>query len=223
MTQPQVLVVEDDPELREILRRALERDGLAVTARGTGGDGLRAAERHPPDVVVLDVGLPDADGRDVCAALRARGVHAPVLFLTARGELPDRLAGFGAGGDDYLAKPFDLEELAMRLRALIRRGGSGRTLEAAGLRLDEATHAAHMGDRRVPLTPTEFRLLARLAAEPGVAIGRRELRAALWPLGDGPPSRNTLDVHVARVRRKLEAFPDAPGITTVPGAGYVLK
>src|SRR5204863_9735166 len=131
---------------------------------------------EPPGVLILDIGLPDADGRDVCQALRAHGVDSPVLFLTARDALTDRLSGFGAGGDDYLTKPFALAELVYRVRALGRRT-AGRPVVAGpgGLRLDPATHAAHHGERSEPLTPTEFRLLAALAARPGEVVRRREL------------------------------------------------
>jgi two-component system, OmpR family, response regulator len=168
-----------------------------------------------PDVFVIDIGLPDADGRDVTQALRARGVQTPVLFLTARDALVDRISGFDAGGDDYVSKPFALAELVVRLHALIRRSGGSDAVEAAGLRLDPATHA--VGD--VPLTPTEFRLLARLLAQPGEAVRRRELVRAGWPHG-AMVRENTLDAYVARLRRKLKGIDDAPDIVTVHGVGY---
>src|SRR3954470_22391413 len=181
--QHSILLVEDDADLREMVRRALVREGFEVTDRATGGDALRAVDHDVPDAIVLDIGLPDSDGRDVCEAIRSRGVQAPVLFLTARDAVSDRIAGFGAGGDDYVMKPFELKELVARLRALLRRFSSDPTLEAPGMRLDQVAHVAETADASVTLTPTEFRLLAALAARPGEPLHRRDLRAAAWPTG----------------------------------------
>src|SRR3954447_10052536 len=159
-------VCEDDDELRGVLRSALEHDGLTVRATASGTEAVRAFGAEPPDVLVLDVGLPDADGRDVCQALRARGVEAPVLFLTARDALPDRISGFHAGGDDYLTKPFAVGELLVRVQALVRRAGNGngngRTAGGSAVLLDPTAHAVTAGSRTATLTPTEFRLLAAL-------------------------------------------------------------
>jgi two-component system response regulator MprA len=217
-----ILLVEDDAELREMVRRVLVREGFEVTGRATGGDALRAVDHERPDALVLDIGLPDSDGRDVCQALRSRGVNVPVLFLTARDAVSDRLAGFGAGGDDYLVKPFDVKELVARLRALLRRMAGDTALVAGALRLDPAAHAASSGGSTVSLTPTEFRLLAALASRPGEALRRRELREAAWPGGDIVHD-NTLDAHVARLRRKIRDLPDAPAIKTKHGVGYSLS
>src|SRR6059036_1108528 len=129
-------VCEDDDELRGVLRSALESDGLTVRATASGSEAVRAFGAEPPDVLVLDVGLPDADGRDVCQALRSQGVQAPVLFLTARDALTDRLSGFRSGGDDYVTKPFDIEEVVARLWALLRRAGIEDAVEVSGLELD---------------------------------------------------------------------------------------
>jgi two-component system response regulator MprA len=172
-----------------------------------------------PDALVVDIGLPDADGRDVTQALRARGIQTPVLFLTARDALVDRLAGFDAGGDDYLSKPFEFVELVARLSALMRRSGGDGAVEAAGLRLDPVSHALEHGGASVPLTPTEFRLLARLLARPGEAVRRRDLVRAGWPHG-AIVRENTLDAYVARLRRKLKELGGAPEIVTVHGVGY---
>ena len=179
-------------------------------------------EHVAPDVLVIDIGLPDTDGRDLCQALRARGVRTPVLFLTARDALVDRVAGFDAGGDDYVAKPFALVELVARLQALVRRGGSESALEAIGFRLDPLTHSVSADGIDVPLTPTEFRLLARLLSHPGEAVRRRDLVRAGWPHG-AIVRDNTLDAYVARLRKKLRELESAPAIGTVHGVGYRLQ
>src|ERR1700712_3488776 len=147
MTEPRLLVVEDDPELRDVLARGLREEGFDVLQADSGAGAMRHAG-DPFDAVVMDIGLPDADGRDVCQALRSRGVDAPVLFLTARDAVTDRLAGFGAGGDDYLVKPFDVKELVARLRALLKRSSGQATIEVGSLRLDPAAHVAGSGDPR---------------------------------------------------------------------------
>lgn len=219
---PHVIVLEDDAELRVLLTRGLREEGFTVTAVGSAAELLA---RLPPEglsALVVDIGLPDADGRDVVQALRAQGSAAPVIFLTARDALPDRLSGFAAGGDDYLTKPFAFAELVARLRALMRRGGADLSLEVSGLRLDPGTHAASCGGGTAELTPTEFRILARLASTPGDAVRRRQLVEAAWPHG-AIVHDNTLDVYIARLRRKLAALPAAPEIATVHGVGYSLR
>jgi two-component system response regulator MprA len=158
----------------------------------------------------------------VCQALRAHGMSAPVIFLTARDALPDRVAGFHAGGDDYLTKPFALAELIVRVRALLKRSGSDTQPDDSGLRLDPAAHAARVGERTEQLTPTEFRLLAAMAARPGEVVRRRGLVAAAWPDG-AIVHANTLDTYVGRLRRKLAALEAPQGIDTVRGVGYVLR
>jgi two-component system OmpR family response regulator len=216
-------VLEDDDELRGLLRSALESEGLAVQATASGREAVRIFRDDPPDVLVVDIGLPDADGRDVCQALRAHGVAAPVLFLTARDTLTDRLSGFHAGGDDYLTKPFALAELLVRVQALLRRGEApARAPEGGRLVLDPAAHAVLGSKATVMLTPTEFRLLAALAARPGEVLRRSTLVSAAWPDG-AIVHQNTLDAFLARIRRKLrEAGADAI-IETARGIGYVLR
>jgi two-component system OmpR family response regulator len=221
VTDATILILEDDLELRTTLVRGLREEGFRAESVGTGAHLLERLATLTPDALIIDIGLPDADGRDVCQAVRARGVQAPVLFLTARAALHDRLAGFSAGGDDYLTKPFAFEELVARLAALLRRGGGERTTLVGGLTLDPAAHAMSCASAVVPLTPTEFRLLARLAAAPGDAIRRQTLIAAAWPHG-AIVHDNTLDAYVARLRRKLASLPGAPQITTVHGVGYSL-
>jgi len=214
-----VLVVEDDDELRGVLVRGLREEGFAPEAVASGKELLDRFETAKPDVLVVDIGLPDADGRDLSQALRARGVQTPVLFLTARDAVVDLIAGFDAGGDDYLTKPFAFGELVARLQALLRRGGGDEALQAAGLRLDPVSHSVSDGETTLPLTPTEFRLLARLLARPGEAVRRRDLVRAGWPYG-AVVHENTLDVYVARLRRKLKQLAQTPEITTVHGVGY---
>jgi two-component system response regulator MprA len=217
-----ILVVEDDDELRGVLGRGLREEGFAVEVAATGAELLERIEHTAPDALVIDIGLPDADGRDLCQALRARGIAAPVLFLTARDALVDRIAGFDAGGDDYLAKPFAFVELVARLEALLRRSGGDGVLDAAGLQLNPVSHSAADGSHEVALTPTEFRLLARLMSRPGEAVRRRELVRAGWPHG-AIVRENTLDAYVARLRRKLKGLERAPEIATVHGVGYRIE
>ncbi len=214
-----ILVVEDDEELRAVLRTGLREEGFVVETASTGAEALQRVEESPPELFVIDVGLPDTDGRDLCQALRARGIETPVLFLTARDALVDRIAGFDAGGDDYLTKPFAFVELVARVQAVLRRTGGDEAIEAAGLRLDPLAHAVSDHVREVQLTPTEFRLLARLLSRNGEAVRRRELVRAGWPHG-AFVRENTLDAYVARLRRKLKELEGAPEITTIHGVGY---
>src|SRR3954471_20166710 len=154
MLHPRVLVAEDDAELRELLVRGLRRHDLDATGVGTGAGLLAGTEEWRPDALVVDVGLPDADGRDVCQAPRARGENPAVLFLTARDPRADRLSGFASGGDDYVTKPFDFAEVVARLRALLRRAGAPGPVEVGGLRLDPVEHAVAVGETRGGRTPT---------------------------------------------------------------------
>lgn len=213
---------EDDAELRSVLRRALSAEGYEVRMTINGHEAVERFSQDAPDVLILDIGLPDADGRDVCQSLRAHGVDAPVLFLTARGALADRLAAFGAGGDDYLPKPFALAELKYRVRALARRRGTVSGARPSGLRLDPSTHAMRAHDRSIALTPTEFRLLAALAARPAEVVRRRELISAAWPDG-AIVHANTLDTYIGRLRRKLRDLGVDDQITTARGVGYSLQ
>ncbi|HEV7584167.1 MAG TPA: response regulator transcription factor [Solirubrobacteraceae bacterium] len=222
MSPARILLVEDDQELRALLKRGLEEEGFAVTGASTGAEAMERAGAVTPDALVIDVGLPDADGRDLCQALRARGVQSPVLFLTARDALADRLAGFGAGGDDYMTKPFSLAELTARLRALLNRAGASGTVNAAGLSIDPTTFEVSCGGESVRLTPTEFRLLGALAARAERTVSRRELVRVAWPDG-AIVHDNTIDVYLARLRRKLRSLDGAATITTVHGVGYRLQ
>jgi two-component system, OmpR family, response regulator len=222
---PRLLIAEDDGHLRDVLARALRAEGFEVRAVPNGRELHNGATGpQAPDALIVDVGLPDADGRDVCQALRGQGVSTPVLFLTARDALVDRLAGFRAGGDDYVTKPFDIEEIVERLQALLRRGAPRDPAPAAdpGLRLDPAERTAASDGRQVALTPTEFRVLAALAAQRGRAVPREALVHAAWPHG-AIVHDNTLDVYIARLRRKLHALEGAPAIITVHQVGYRLQ
>ena len=218
-----VLVVEDDVALRGVVARGLREAGLAVVTAGDGNSALRTLGAGPEvgvEVVVLDIGLPDSDGRDVCQALRARGIDVPVLFLTARDQLHDVLAGFAAGGDDHLAKPFHVSELLARIRAMVRRGLPRAPAITTPLRLDPADHALLGPFGRQPLTPTEYRVLAALMGSSGQVVRRRALISAGWPHG-AVVAENTLDQYIARLRRKLAAAGDPDRtIATVHGVGY---
>ena len=218
-----LLIVEDDASLRDVLVRSLRAEGFVARAVATATEMLEQALAQHPDALVIDIGLPDADGRDLCQALRARGVGAPVLFLTARDALTDRLSGFSAGGDDYVTKPFDIEEVVARLQALLRRSApEPARAPGAGLALDPSQLTVSGDGSSQTLTPTEFRLLAALAGRRGKAMTRRELIRTAWPLG-AIVQDNTLDVYIARLRRKLGALPAGPAIKTVHGLGYRLE
>lgn len=224
---PTIGICEDDAALRSVLVRGLESEGFGVTAVGTGREAIErfSANGTTPDAIVLDIGLPDADGRDVCQALRAGGVTAPVLFLTARDAVVDRVAGFRSGGDDYLAKPFVLVELVVRLEALLRRAAPAAepaSPSPSGLVLDPAAHTVSAGDESVLLTPTEYRLLGALASEAGAVVRRRALVQAGWPDG-ATVHDNTLDSYLARLRRKLRSLGADETIVTVRGVGYSLR
>ena len=211
-----ILVCEDDAAVRDLLKRALEHDGHTVSV-ASSADGLLRRLEPAPELVVLDIGLPDADGRDVCLALRARNVDAPVLMLTALDGLHHKLGGFEAGADDYLTKPFDVPELLVRVRALLRRNTA--TVPPGGVVLDPARYVVTCGSTSEGLTPTEFRLLGRLMASHGDAVRRHALVAAGWPHG-AQVSDNTLDSFVRRLRTKLGVLGVADRLVTVRGVGY---
>lgn len=230
-----VLVVEDDGLLQATLERGLRRAGYVVTCASTGRDAIARATSDEPDAVVLDIGLPDADGRDVCQALRANGCAAGIVFLTARHHTDDVLSGFAVGGDDYLRKPFEFAELLARVAGVLRRRPavpSARTPSAgtdgsadpaeARLRVDPSAHAIRFGDQEVSLTPTEFRFLACLIAHRPDVVRRSELVAAGWP-GSGHVGDNTLDQYVTRARRKLREAGFGGSLENVRGVGYRLR
>jgi DNA-binding response OmpR family regulator len=215
-----VLVVEDDHGLRDVLARGLRAEAYDVVTAVDGASALRVSLADV-DAVVLDIGLPDSDGRDVCQVLRTRGLTAPVLFLTARHDITDRLSGFASGGDDYLVKPFVFAELLARLGAALRRSGPSRAGGAADLHLDPVSHCVRSGDRTASLSPIEFRLLARLLARPEELVRRHQLREAAWPAG-AIVSDNTLDQYVSKLRRRLVEVGSPRRIQAARGLGYRL-
>jgi DNA-binding response OmpR family regulator len=215
-----VLVVDDDPSLRRMLDRTLAAEGFEVTVAPDGGAALAAAERAAPDVIVLDVTMPGLDGLAVCRRFRQKGLPTPILMLTARDAVSDRVAGLESGADDYLVKPFALQELIARLRALIRRRGDhdGRSvLSYADLVLDLERRTVRRQGRTVELTGREAELLALLMRDPGRVV-RREL--AIDEIWGGAAEPNVVDRYVTRLRRKLD---EPPLIQTVRGAGFALR
>ncbi|MER5876265.1 response regulator transcription factor [Streptomyces sp. NPDC001910] len=216
-----ILIVEDDHALRDVLVRGLREEDFDTIPAPDGATALRLAT-DAVAAAVLDIGLPDADGRDVCQAMRANGFVSPVIFLTARHRLPDRLAGFSAGGDDYLPKPFHLTELAARLRAVIKRTAPSAPATTGDLMLDAVRHVVSVRGVRVELTPTEFRILAALIAASGGIVRRRELVRAAWPEG-AQVHDNTLDQYLTRLRRKLRAAGSDRTIGTARGVGHHLS
>nr|WP_199293600.1 MULTISPECIES: response regulator transcription factor [unclassified Streptomyces] len=235
-----VLLAEDDRAIRHALERALTLEGYEVIAVADGVEALAQAHRTPPDILVLDVMMPGIDGLQVCRVLRAEGDRTPILMLTALVETADRIAGLDAGADDYVVKPFDVEEVFARLRALLRRTSPAlaagpaedvpargpqlpeRQIEAAGLRMDLQARRVWRGARELELTRTEFELLELLVRNAGIVLDHSTIYDRIWGYDFGPGSKN-LAVYVGYLRRKLDE-PDAPQlIHTVRGVGYVLR
>ncbi len=219
-----VLVVEDEPKKRGLLRRGLAEEGYAVDLADTGVDAVWAATENPYDVIVLDVMLPDIDGFEVCRRLRAGGGWAPVLMLTARDAVRDRVTGLDAGADDYLTKPFAFGELLARLRALVRRNPPQRpsVLCADDLVLDPATRSVRRGETAIDLTTKEFALLEYFMRRVGDVVSRTELIEHVWDFGyDG--DSNVVDVYVGYLRQKVDRPFGRAAIETVRGAGYRLR
>ena len=211
-------VCEDDPAIRRVIIASLKFAGHEPVVAHTGAEALRLFGADAAlDVVIMDIGLPDSDGRDVCQALKSAGQHAPVLFLTALGAMHDKLAGFHAGGDDYLSKPFDVKELLARLEVLGRRPPV--SVGASGLVLDPVTHSVRSRSGEARLTPTEFRMLAAITSRPGEVVRRRSVVAAAWPDG-AAVSENTIDSFIRRLRSKLESISSPVEIETVRGVGF---
>ncbi len=219
-----VLIVEDDLRMASLVRRGLAGEGLAADVASTGDDALWLAQAHPYDAIVLDVMLPGLDGFETCRRLRGAGVWAPVLMLTARDAVEDRVAGLDSGADDYLVKPFAFAELLARLRALARRGEAERpaVLAVGDLRLDPATHKVRRGDSPVRLSAKEFALLEVFMRRPGEVLSRLQLLEHAWDFAYENRS-NVVDVYVRRLRRKIDDPFGTESLETVRGAGYRLR
>ncbi|MCZ3386800.1 MAG: response regulator transcription factor [Actinomycetia bacterium] len=224
-----ILVADDDPAVRESLRRSLTFNGYEVQLASDGHEALASANRAAADLVLLDVNMPGIDGLEVCRRMRAAGNDVPVLILTARVEVGDRVLGLDAGADDYLPKPFALEELLARVRALLRRARStseavdvDESLTFADLTLDPVTRTVRRGTRAISLTRTEFELLWVLMQRPRRVLSRELILDEVWGY-DFPTSANSLEVYVGYLRRKTEADGESRLIHTVRGGGYVLR
>jgi two-component system response regulator MprA len=219
-----VLVVDDEPAVRDALRRALTLEGYDVDLAEDGIEGVTAAATRGPDAIVLDVLMPGLDGLEVCRRIRESGDRTPILMLTARDEVRDRVAGLDAGADDYLVKPFALEELNARLRALVRRraGGDAYVLRFGDLTLDTRTRDVTRTGRTIDLTRTEFSLLELFLLNPKQVLSRAQIFDRVWGYDFGPSS-NALEVYIGYLRRKLEAGGEPRLIHTVRGVGYALR
>jgi two-component system response regulator MprA len=221
----QILVVDDEPAVRDSLERALRLEGYDITLAEDGEQALATLSQDGTDAVVLDVMMPGIDGLEVCRTLRARGDRTPVLMLTARDAVSDRVAGLDAGADDYVVKPFALDELLARLRALMRRSGisaGGQVLHFEDLELDPVSHQVRRGDRLIDLTRTEFSLLELFMLHPRQVLTRPVIFERVWGYDFGPGS-NSLEVYVSYLRRKIEAGGEPRLVHTVRGIGYVLR
>ncbi|MER7666048.1 MULTISPECIES: response regulator transcription factor [unclassified Streptomyces] len=235
MTTPRegerILIVDDEPAVREALQRSLAFEGYGTEVAVDGIDALEKAEAYAPDLIVLDVQMPRMDGLTAARRVRASGSTVPILMLTARDTVGDRVTGLDAGADDYLVKPFELDELFARIRALLRRSSYASAAGAAGeddvlafadLRMDLATREVHRGTRPVELTRTEFTLLEMFLSHPRQVLTREQILKAVWGF-DFEPSSNSLDVYVMYLRRKTEAGGEPRLVHTVRGVGYALR
>jgi two-component system, OmpR family, response regulator len=223
---PRVLVVDDERSLADVLGSVLRREGWSVRVAHTGLDAVRVAREFGPDAVVLDMMLPDLDGLEVLRRMRSAAPDVCVLFLTARDAVEDRIAGITAGGDDYVTKPFSLEEVLARLRGLLRRAGAARAADASGmtvgdLTLDEDAHEVHRGGDRVELTATEFELLRFLMRNPRRVLSKAQILDRVWNYDFGGEA-HIVELYISYLRKKIDAGRE-PMIHTVRGAGYILR
>jgi len=221
-----VLVVDDEPSLTELLTIALRYEGWVVTTAATGAQAVRAASQTQPDAIVLDIMLPDFDGLEVMRRIRTTQPNVPVIFLTARDALPDRIAGLTAGGDDYVTKPFSLEELVARLRALLRRSGMASSLRESILRvgdltLNEDSHEVTRGKTTINLTATEFELLRFLMRNPNRVMSKTQILDRVWHYDFGG-QMNVVELYISYLRKKIDAG-QKPMIHTLRGAGYLIR
>ncbi len=216
--------MEDEARLRDLIERTLRREGYEVDAEGDGGDGFERARTGAYDMVLLDLMLPTMSGLEISMRMRRQGIRTPILMLTARDAVDDRVAGLDAGGDDYLVKPFAFAELSARIRALLRRqGGDGRTaaLKVEDLVLDRVRREAVRGERRTELTAREFALLEYLMKNAGRVLTRDQIISAVWP-NDFEGGSNVVDTYVHYLREKIDKAPSKPLLRTVRGVGYAL-
>jgi len=220
---PCVLVVDDDANLAHLVATALRYEGFQSTTAGTGREAVSKVAAAEPDLIILDVMLPDGSGIEACRQLRRTGCTAPVVFLTARDATEDKLAGLAVGGDDYVTKPFSLEELIARVRAVLRRTqpGSATRLAFADLEIDDDAHVVRRHGVQIDLTPTEFTLLRFLVAHAGRVLSKRQILEHVWDYDFGGNGA-IVQTFISYLRRKIDAF-DPPLIQTVPRVGYVLR
>ena len=218
-----VLVVDDDRKLAHMVRRELEEQGYAVDVANDGEEGLAFAEGGPYDLILLDVVMPGLDGMTVCRRLRERKVNTPVLMLTARDGVADRVGGLDSGADDYLVKPFNFRELGARVRALLRRGAPAKdpVLRVADVEIDTVAHEVRRGGRAVDLTSKEYAILELFVRNPNRVLTREQVAEHAWNY-DFAAESNIIDVYVGNLRRKLDDHGDAPLLRTVRGVGYKL-
>ncbi len=224
---PRILIADDDRAIRDALERAIGLEGYEVELVNDGVAALEAVARSAPDLLILDVMMPSLDGLGVCRALRNQGDRTPILILTARTEVSDRVSGLDAGADDYLPKPFALDELLARMRALLRRtttesGSEEENLTAGDILIEESSRRAWRGDRELELTKTEFDLLALLVRNAGIVLSHTTIYEDIWGYDFGPDSKS-LAVYVGYLRRKTEADGEARLVQTVRGIGYTLR
>jgi two-component system OmpR family response regulator len=225
--EARLLVVEDEPNIRELLSTSLRFAGFEVHTAGDGQTALKLAESTRPDLLVLDVMLPDMDGFSVTRRLRDQGRQVPVVFLTARDDTQDKVTGLTVGGDDYVTKPFSLEEVVARIRAVLRRtggpgGDDGARLVFADLEMDEDSHEVHRGGRAIDLSPTEFKLLRYLMLNPNRVLSKAQILDHVWDY-DFRGESGIVESYISYLRRKIDAESDTPLIHTKRGVGYVLR
>ena len=225
MTAPRILVVDDEPNIRDLLVTSLRFAGYQVRAVGNGAQTISAVLEEEPDLIILDVMLPDMNGFSVTKRLRGAGYTAPILFLTAKDETEDKIEGLNAGGDDYVTKPFSLDEIVARLQAILRRtmqADEESTIKAGELTMDQDTHDVMVGDVSIDLSPTEFKLLRYLMLNPNRVLSKAQILDHVWEY-DFNGDAGIVESYISYLRRKLDQFTEEPLIQTKRGFGYMLK